>query len=354
MGVWYCTRENVKRALDSAETARNNAQVDRAIEASSRSIDGYAPGGGFLRRRFYPEIDTRYFDWPNTQGAPAWRLYLGAHELLSVSALTAGGVAISAADYFLEPANYGPPYTRVEVDLSSTSGFDSGSTHQRAIAIAGVFGHCDDQEPAGLLAEALDASETGVDVTDSAAIGVGDLIKVGSERMIVTEKTMITTGQTVQTTALTASMANVTVNVTTGSAYNIDETILIDSERMLIVDIAGNALTVKRQWDGSALAAHSVGATIYAPRTLTVTRGVLGTTAAAHDTAAAINRHLVPGLVQELCVAESLVRLLQAGSGYARTVGSGEGERESSGRGLKDLRDMAWQAYGRKIRNGAV
>jgi len=39
MGIWYATREQVKAALDAAETARNDAQVDRAIESGARSIE---------------------------------------------------------------------------------------------------------------------------------------------------------------------------------------------------------------------------------------------------------------------------------------------------------------------------
>src|SRR5690606_22447868 len=56
---WYTTRETVKAALDYKETARNDAQVDRAIESASRAVEG------LLHRRFYPETATRYFDWPN-------------------------------------------------------------------------------------------------------------------------------------------------------------------------------------------------------------------------------------------------------------------------------------------------
>jgi hypothetical protein len=123
----------------------------------------------------------------------------------------------------------------------------------------------------------------------------------------------------------------------------------LDSERMLIVDIAGNNLTVKRAWDGTVLAAHT-GSSIYAPRTLTVTRGALGTTAAIHTTAAAITCHVVPGLVRELCIAEATNLLLQGASGYARTIGAGDYTKESSGTGLANLRDQVYAAYGRKSR----
>lgn len=351
MGIRYATWEDVKSALDAKETARNNAQIDRALESGSRAVES------LLHRRFYPEIATRHFSWPNPQQrSRAWRLWLDADELISVSSLTAGGTTITSGQYFLEPANAGPPYTHIELDLADGATFGGGSTHQRNIAITGVFGYSATEDTAGALAEALDDNETGVDVNGAAAvaIGVGSIIKVDSERMIVTGRGWLTTGQTVQTSALTALANNVTVNVTDGTAVTTGEVILIDSEKMLVVDIAGNALTVKRAWDGSILAAHNTGVTIYGSRTLTVTRGALGTTAASHSTSTAITKHIVPGLVRDLCIAEAIVRLQQEEAAYARTVGSGDNIRESSGRGLKDIRDAAYAAYGRKARMRAV
>jgi hypothetical protein len=350
MGVWYATREDVKSALDVKETARNNAQIDRAIESASRSVEG------LLHRRFYPWTGTRYFDWPNGQYARPWRLWLDADELISVSSLTSGGTLIAATDYFLEPVNTGPPYNRIEIDLDSSAAFDGGSTHQRSVAATGVFGGSADESPAGATAEAVDISETAVDVSDSAAIGVGDLIRVDSERMLVTGKTMLDTSINIDASdSLTASNADVSITMsTTTNAPVADEVILIGSERMLVVDVAGSVITVKRAWDGSVLAAHATGADIYAPRTLTVTRGAVGTTAATHLTAAPIVKNAVPGTVKALTVAEALCTVLNESGGYARTAGSGEGAREAAGRALKDARDQAYTRYGRKARTRAV
>ena len=347
MGVWYCTREDVKSALDSKETARNNAQVDRQIEAASRSAEG------LLHRKFYPQEATRYFDWPpRDRYGRSGRLWLDADELISVSSLTSGGRTIVAADHFLEPANSGPPFTHIDIDLSSNAVFGGGDTHQRSIVVTGVFGYSADEAPAGALAEALDASETAVDVADSALIGVGQILRCDTERMIVTGRSMLDTGQTLQT-PLAASVAEVGVAVNAGNAYSVGEVILLDAERMLIVDIAGTNLIVKRAWDGSVLAAHT-GSIIYAARTLTVERGALGTTAAAHTTATSLTKHVVPALVRQLVIGETLNALQQEGSGYARVIGSGDTTREASGRGLRDLREQAYTRHGRKVRARAV
>jgi hypothetical protein len=220
--------------------------------------------------------------------------------------------------------------------------------------LVGVWGYRDDSQSAGTLAEALDASETGVDVTNSAAIGVGSIIKVDDERMIVTDKSMLTTGQTLLTTALTASDASVGVNVTTGSAFAVDEMIMLDSEIMRITAISSNLLTVKRAQDGTVLAAHSTSTTIFAPRTLMVERGALGTTAATHSTAAAITCWKPPALIQRLTDAETLSILLQDSAGWGRMVGAGENARELRGAGLKDLRCVVEERYRRRLRKGTV
>lgn len=348
--VFYASREDVKRALDSAETARNNGQVDRALGKATDSIHG------LLKRRFYPQLATRSKAWPNHQHARAWRLWLDADELISVSQLVAGGVTIPSTDYFLEPANAGPPFTHIEIDLSSSSAFGSGSTHQRAIEITGVFGACADEEQVGELAATL-AAGAGATATISwstARVGVGDILRIDQERMIVTQRTMVDSTQNLDGPGLGALASDVTVPVTNGAGFAVDEIILIDSERMLVVDIAGNNLTVKRAWDGSVLAVHATSADIYTLTGIELSRGQLGTTAAEHASAAPIYRHLVPPLIRDLAVAEALTQLQQETSGYARTAGTGEAERLVGGRGLMDIRMDARSRYGRKARTRAI
>lgn len=348
--VWYCTREDVKRALDVAETARTNAQIDRAISSGSRNVEG------LCHRVFYPTVATKSFDWPNFQYARSWRLWLDQHELISLTTLTSGGVEIPEGNYFLEPANDGPPFRSIEVNLASSSAFQGGDTHQRSIVAEGLWGFNATTAPAGALAEALDDAETAVDVTDSAAVGVGQLIQVESERMLVTGKAMLDTGVNIDAAdSLAASMSDVSITLsTTTGAPVVDEVILVGSERMLVVDVAGTVLTVKRAWDGSVLATHAGSADIYAPRTLTVTRGALGTTAAAHSNGVAITRHVYPGLVRDLAVAYALNQALQEGSGYARVSGSGDNAKEFTGRGVKQIEDDCYARYGRKARSRAV
>jgi hypothetical protein len=342
---WYCTREDVAAALDTASTSRTNRQIDRAIEAASRSIEA------LCQRTFYPTYATRTFDWPPPQTSQSWRLWFDANELISVTTFTDAGTTITSTDYLLRP-DTGPPFTHIEIDISSASAFATGDTHQRSISITGWWGNGDDQTLAGETVEALDTTETGVDVSDSSTVGVGSILIIDDERMIVTGRTQLATAYTLQT-AMTAAASGTTVAVTDGTAFHVGETLLLDSEKMLVLDIAGNNLLVKRAWDGTVLATHT-GSTIYAPRSLTVRRAALGTTTATHTSGADVYVHQVPADVRALAVAEALTMVAQEQVGYARVAGSGDNQREVSGKGLADLRKQVLTRHGRQARIRAV
>lgn len=352
--VWYATREEVQDAFDVREAAHRASQIDNAIASASDSIDA------LLNRHKHglaPRIATRYFDWPQRFSA-AHRLWLDENELISVSSLTAGGTTIASSDYFLEPVNSGPPYTYIEIDQDSSAAFQPSGTTQRAIAITGTWGIEDDQDPAGALAEALDSSETAVDVTDASLVGVGSVLQVDSERMIVTDRASLATGVNLGT-ALTAVSSDRTIAGISGG-FSVGEILLIGTERMKIIENNGTDLTVVRGYDGSVLAAHAIGAGLFAYRTLTVERGALGSTAAAHNTATAVTKWAVPALIRDLCRAEAITRLEQEFSAYGARVFSDEAERDSSGtevvsgRGLTDVRRQCQRMYKRKFRKRAI
>jgi hypothetical protein len=350
----YTTREILKRGLNIAETAHNNNAIDRAIQSGSRMVEG------LCNRRFYPMTATKYFDWPNSQNAVAWRLWMDETELISVSALSSGGTTIASTDYILEPNRVGPPYNRVEILLSSSASFGGSSTYQRSVTITGLWGYANDETTVGTVVEVLDAAETGIDVdgATSSAVGVGSILRVDTERIQVTSRTQLDTGQNLATT-MTAQANSVTVGVQDGTQISVDEVITIDSESMLVTNITGNNLTVMRGWDGTVLAAHSINADIYAPRTLVVKRGALGTTAATHLTAAPIYRWDPPGGIQQLTTAHAIHELMQEQTGWFRTMSAssnfgGATRRSASLEALMDLRDLVRQRYGRKARSYAI
>jgi hypothetical protein len=349
MSVWYARREDVKSALDIKQTARADAQVDRAIGAASRTIENVC------NRVFYPTRATRYFNWPSeqTRTTTPWRLWLDENEVISVIALSSGGVTIPATDYFLEPNEAGPPYDRIELDLADNSTFGQNNTYQHDIALEAVYGYDDNTTPAGTLVSSISASATSLAVTDG-TIGVGDLLTIDSEKLIVTGKAWLSTTDT-SDNVLGESMAD---DVVTPSGdptnYAEGEVIAIGSEKMLVVEIMPAYLVVKRAWDGSTLAAHAASAPVLAKRTLQVQRGQLGTQAVGHLDTAGIGRQVFAEGVTSLCVALALDQVLQEGSGYSRETGSGDNARPATGAGLAAAVQRAYETCGRKARMKAV
>jgi hypothetical protein len=343
---WYTTREIVKLALDVKATAQADWQIDDAIEAASRLIEQRT------HRVFYPWTGTRYLDWPDPQNGTSYVLWLEENELISLDTLTSGGVAIGSSLYNLEPGNTGPPFDRIELKLSSSGAFGQGGTAQRDVAATGLFGYRNTEAAAGALAAAVaNAVTTTISVTQPPAVGVGDLLRIGTERVIVTGRAFADSGQ--DAAALDALNSATSVSVADGTVFNPGEVIAIDTEKMRVDFVIGNTLAVARAQDGTALAAHTANTSVYRETALTVERGVLGTTAAVHAQDAAVLRWVPPPLVGQLARAQALDTVLQEQSGYARTVGSGDNARNASGNALGSLWARVEDNF-RRIRIGVI
>lgn len=349
----YATREQVSRSLEVLESAYAGYLIDAKIDAASRSAEG------FLHRRFYPELRTVRFDWPNASSSPSWQLDLGDQEMISAVEITSGGTTITDDILLRRGDNLDePPYSMLQIDLTTAAAFSAGSTWQQSLSVRGTFGYNDTDTSlaGGALSGSIDTDDNPITIIPASGnytIGIGSLIKVESERMIVVDRRMISTGFTT-TSALDDIQSGISFTSASAASLAIGETILIDAERMRIRDIAGTTVIVERAYDGSVLADHSSGATIYALRSCLVRRGVLGSTAASHDAATPVYVHQYPPLLNEFVIAESVVMLEQNASAYARTVGTGAATREAAGKGLDDIRERAWRELGRKMRSAVI
>lgn len=335
----YITRDAIVDALSVKPTAYQLSEVDRACKAGSRSVEGC------LKRVFYPEVKTRYFDWPNAYAAPA-RVDFDKHALISATSVVSDGVTIT--DYFLEPNDDGPPYEHLDLDRNSSSIFAGGP--QRAIGIAGLWGWTNDEETSGALSGAI--TSTATLITLSVPSPVGTILRVGSERMQITGVRWI--DSTITASALTNSNAATSITVANGALFTENEVLLIDSERMRVTEIAGNVLVVKRADGGSVITSHAAAAPIYWQHRVQVERGSLGTTAATALDAATVYRWVPPSLIAELAQAYAEDYFLQRNAGYARTVGSGESEQQVSGRGVAQVEKRARALYRRGARTAAI
>jgi hypothetical protein len=338
----YVTREMVQDAVPSTGTPRFDARIDQAILAASRDVEG------FLHRRFYPWTGTRYFDQPDDT-----TLWLYEHELAEApSEIISGALTMTTADYILQPQS-GPPYRWIDVNYGGSVSWSSDATPQNAIAITGTFGYPATVTAVAALSGAVNSSVTTLTLAAGAAVGTGSLILVDSERMLVTRLSSAATGATLAAD-LAANKGLTAVTVSSGALIGVGERILIGSEYMNVQDIAGNVLIVERAVRGSVLAAHTAGAIVYAPRSATVVRGILGTTAAAHDNADVVSTITAPSLVQELVLAFAINNVQQSLGAYTRPRGTGDNRSNQPGRGISEIAEDAYTAYGRKARSRAV
>jgi membrane protein implicated in regulation of membrane protease activity len=340
----------VKAALDEQETARSNAQIDDAIESGARDVEGLCNRPEYA---FLPVLATRYFDYPSrSTRSPSWRLWLSPFTLIEATTVTTAGgtVTLTAGQYNPEPVN-NPPYTSIEINRGSTGSFDSGSTEQRSTAVAGLWGWSDNTRDVGSLTATLGASAaaTASLAWTTARFGVGDILLIDDERMVIRERSFVDSTQNLAAD-LDADSSDVNVSVADGTAFAVEEIISIDGERMRVVDITGNTLTVKRAWDGSQLAAHTSTADIYALTGVELDRAQLGTALAAHSSGATVSRWIAPPLLASLNRAYALNTLLQERAGYARVAGSGENAREFTGRGIAALEKDVKAIFGIKAR----
>lgn len=313
----YITREQLMAASEIHTTTVRAAQIDRLIHSASRGIDQR------FHRHFYPLTESVTFAFAGG-GLGFWL----NRDLFSLISASEDGVTVAdPADVELYPSQHGPPYSWVGL---------AGST----VEVTGVWGYSADEAVAGAVAGAIDDTTETVDVSDAARVGVGDLIRVDSERMIVTDRQLVDTA--VDLTATAGALASdETLAVTDGTGVHPGEVITIGAERMLVTATVINDVIVKRAWDGSVITGHDPADDVFAARRLTVERGAVGTTASSHSQSAPVFRNVAPEPVQLLCLAEALTSLHQETSGYGRVIGGGEAQMEARGVGLRDARQQA-------------
>jgi hypothetical protein len=379
--ITYCNRSEAQMAVDFKPGLDVNAALDRAMLSAAENIEGH------FHRVFYPSDDTRYFDWPSQGGsgggqyAEPWRLWLDDNDIACLTTLVSGGVTIPLSAVFLEPVNNPrkgrPFYSYLELDRSQSYWFgNNAQTPQHAIQLTGTWGYGANADPAGTLAANVGLTDATVTVSDGSKAGPGDLIILGyargtapfpsalgyagaiqpfqGERVLITDVTAVATGLTQSGGGVsTANNADQALSTTGTGGLNAGEVIVLDQEDMLVEQVVGGIATVRRAWNGTTLADHSA-ATVYAYRQFSVLRAQLGTTAVTALSDAAVYRHRVPQLVRDLAIAEASGQLLQEGSGYSRTVGSGESATPAPGIALMDKWAEAHARYGRKARIRAI
>lgn len=202
--AFYTNRDAVKAALQipasttgeaTGQRGLINQDIDAAIEGISQLIDDYlgfspAPTSG---TRFYTPRKSDYLslDYP-----------LLAVDSIQISSDggTTYGTTFATGSYYLKPYNATmesppKPFWDIEVrDSCATAVFNVGI--QRSARITGTWGYFDQRAgtTAVVGATALDATVTSFGMTGATSLHPGQLILMGSERMLVTQTPASSTG----------------------------------------------------------------------------------------------------------------------------------------------------------------
>jgi len=198
------------------QTSSTDTTDDAVIELLLKSASSYIDDS--TGRFFYPRVQTRYYDVPNPESVDPRLLKLDADLLEVISVTNGDGVTVPSTEYSLRPRN-DSPYSGIRLVDNSTyywASDNAGDLHD-VIAISGIWGFHNYYGNAWLLgstlAEDLDTTETGTDVTSGTAFAIGDIFKVDTELAYVSAKatnTLTNTrGENGSTAAAHSSGANV-------------------------------------------------------------------------------------------------------------------------------------------------
>ena len=163
---------------DTSVDVVDDAVIASILESVARYIDGQT------NRKFYPTVETQTYD------VPGGRSLVMDDDLLEVISVTNGdGSAITSTYYNLYPPN---TYPKDEIRLTETSGLfwtNSSTSYEQVIDIAAIFGYRERYTQEGwklvtTLNEAVDASETDIDVVAGGYLPTGTIWRVGNEILI--------------------------------------------------------------------------------------------------------------------------------------------------------------------------
>lgn len=343
--LWYASMTEVQRAADIPSSALSDARLRPVMDQATDAVRENC------QRDFEPLIDTRWFRWPQDVAQDPGLLRLGRHELISVTGIINGdgsAVDLSGCKLITEGVgDVGPPYNAIDYVGGWTQ---NANWSARSIGVTGLYGFKDVELSATTTVSNL--TGTTVDVADSSELGVGSLIRIATERLVIRRRGWLTASNSVAIN-LPAEESADSFTVTNGSAFNIGEWVLLGTEQMEIVDIASNTLLVHRAINGSALAVHTAVTTVQVNRRLTVYRAALGTSAVDTLTGATVQLFQWPGLISQQCKAEALQIIQQDSASYGSRAGSGQGEMPLAVRALPELRTRVFGRYGR-LRSGAI
>lgn len=184
----YATTAQLRRALGNPSTTEQpEADLLRALEAAAEAIDAYAG------RTFQPYSGVVYPDLTGVHGRG--RLYtpdfLSLTEVAQDDGTGAYATAWATTDYLAYPYD-APSHQRpyIALERAYAGNYIWPSYYPNWLRLTGLFGYWQKLADSGAtVAEAIDLTETAIDISDQSLLGAGMTVKIDSEQVYLTALT---------------------------------------------------------------------------------------------------------------------------------------------------------------------
>jgi len=302
----YCTLDELINDLKL--TGDESGLFDRIKQASAHLER--------LFRNWIPITESRYFLGNGGD-------LLKVDPILAATAITVDGEAIT--DYELQNPNSqnalwtNGPYTRIKYLSGAWSATDDIPDGYGNI-VTGRWGIWEETEDKGITVTQL-ISDTDLDVSNGSLACIGMVLKIEDEQELVTSLGAGTSLTSKLNGAIDEEDDEITID--NGAEVLEGEVIQCGVEDIHIRKINGNVLGVDRGWNTTKRASHIDDSALKVYRTFNVTRGVNGTTAAAHTTKE-LYRMIVHAEVNWLCRQIAGLMRMKAASNFAGKAGNTE------------------------------
>jgi len=268
----YATSDDLRDYLagtsySSAWTSDAGA-IRRILEASSRRIDDYCGGG-----TFGPQTQTRFYDigWGTLRDSPQYTIASDNGNLTTTTS-TAGVIPLDG--WMISPTT-----------VTAYGATDRATSETLTEGYANDFFLMPYNFNPKTILKLNEDTTKGFD-------GGQQTLSVVAEWGYTANTLSVTTSDAIGSTTATS------VSVTSATNLGPAQTILIDSEQLYITAISGNTLTVER--------------------------GVNGTTGATHSGGASLYRYDYPELVVQACLDLSKIVFRDRDMGTVTSIGAGE------------------------------
>lgn len=301
---------NVKAVMDALGLPGDEKGLaDRCREAGAHILSAI---GAFI-----PMIGTRTF-LGEYDPSSEYGYVFTIDPLIALTAITDGnGNTVASGDYKLLPVNRAwenGPYLRIE-------------SYYDELNISGRWGLYEEWIDSGLTGTLASSSTASLSLTNGGKFWPGSVIKLEDEQCLVTagqggENSPSPTTAT-STLANSVDETDEVLSVTNGAEFSGGEVIRVDHEDMLIRRVVTNDLIVQRGWNNTQRAAHLLAGAISVYRTVTIARGMNGTTAAAHSSVKVYEAR-IPSDAAALAVQIASLLRGKAQTGYTGRAGNAE------------------------------